>query len=179
MLLELPSSLRAAVAAWSAGTRSDTRMEVEQEGEAGEDPCQGTCLLNALCCHADCRFSSARQLAQGSTQVSGCVGHAAHAVLEEARHSSSFPSVPGCCHQPSKSGKLGVRWVCVVLVAGGCCHQCLFWEAFFPFLLCDPHRSVIKRRKPRKRSVGTETLPWPALRGYRPQPKQPSEGQVK
>lgn len=94
-----------------------------------------------------------------------------------AWHFSSFPSMPGWCHQPSKSGKLCVRWVGVAPVAGGCCHQCLFWETLFPSLLCDPHRSGEKGGQPRE-----SKRPWHrdiAQHGYRLQPRQPSEGQVK
>lgn len=98
---------------WSCRCSSVCRQQMWPKdgggaGRGGRRGCQQhVCLLNAAC-----RVSSAWQLAQGSTEVSGCVGHTAYTMLGEAWH-FSFPSITnpaiwetvcemGCCGPGSR-----------------------------------------------------------------------------
>lgn len=118
-------------------------------------------------------LSLAWELAQGSADVSGCAGHAAPSVLEEAWRLSKLSVRARGVINPTNPGDCALRGVLVVPVAGGCCHQCLF----FPCLLCDPHRSVIKRGKAERKELWPRdaALARPAWRAGR-SPSSPVRG---
>lgn len=137
-------------------------------------------LLNALYCHADCRVQLC--LTAGSRQRRSEWVRGSHSLLCAGggltRQKAFSPGSVGVIN-PTNLGNR-VRWVLVVPVAGGCCHWYFFWETPFPSLLCDPHRSVIKKGKSQEKGAVAQRrcLSVPCV-ACRPQPEQSCEGQVK